>query len=152
VLTVPVDVLGDELPQNAFELLHTQSTHVVIATVDEDGFPRTAPYGIFRALDRKTLRVGIGPSKRTYANIIRDDKVMVCVLAEGNIALGIRGHAHVIKERMESYHFPVVMVEIDILEVKSDALTWVPITQGIRVQLTDEMKAMAQKGFDELLT
>ena len=96
---MPVQVLGDELPQDAYELLRTQAVDVVIATVDEDGFPRTAPYGLVRALDRKTLRVGIGPSKRTYANIVRDGKVMVCVLAEGNIALGIRGHARVIKER-----------------------------------------------------
>jgi hypothetical protein len=66
---MPVEVLGDELPQNAYELLRTKPIDVVIATVDEDGFPRTAPYGLIRALDQKTLRVGIGPGKRTYANI-----------------------------------------------------------------------------------
>jgi hypothetical protein len=141
----------DELPQNAYELLRTKPIDVVIATVDEDGFPRTAPYGLIRALDRKTLRVGIGPGKRTYANIVRNGKVMVCVLAEGNIALGIRGRARVIKERMESWNIHVAMIEIDILEVKSDALTWVPITQGIQVQLSDEIKERAQKGRDELL-
>ncbi|MHA2301096.1 MAG: pyridoxamine 5'-phosphate oxidase family protein [Candidatus Thorarchaeota archaeon] len=148
---MPVEVLGDELPQNAYELLRTKPIDVVIATVDEDGFPRTAPYGLIRALDRKTLRVGIGPGKRTYANIVRNGKVMVCVLAEGNIALGIRGRARVIKERMESWNIHVAMIEIDILEVKSDALTWVPITQGIQVQLSDEIKERAQKGRDELL-
>lgn len=148
---MPVEVLGDELPQNAYELLRTKPVDVVIATVDEDGFPRTAPYGLIRALDRKTLRVGIGPSKRTYANIVRNGKVMVCVLAEGNIALGIRGRARVIKERMESWNLHVAMIEINILEVKSDALTWVPITQGIQVQLSDDIKELAQKGRDELL-
>ena len=148
---MPVQVLGDELPQDAYELLRTQAVDVVIATVDEDGFPRTAPYSLVRALDRKTLRVGIGPSKRTYANIVRDGKVMICVLAEGNIALGIRGRARVIKERMESWNLHVAMIEINILEVKSDALTWVPIIQGIQVQLSDEIKELAQKGRDELL-
>ena len=148
---MPVKVLGDELPENAYELLRTKPIDVVIATVDEDGFPRTAPYGLIRALDRKTLRVGIGPGKRTYANIVRDGKVMVCMLAEGNIALGIRGRARVIKERMESWNLHVAMIEINILEVKSDALTWVPITQGIQVQLSDEIKERAQKGRDELL-
>jgi len=148
---MPVKVLGDELPQDAYELLRTQAVDVVIATVDEDGFPRTAPYGLIRALDRKTLRVGIGPGKRTYANIVRNGKVMVCVLAEGNIALGIRGRARVIKERMESWNIHVAMIEITILEVKSDALTWVHIIQGIQVQLSDDIKERAQKGRDELL-
>lgn len=148
---MPVKVLGDELPQDAYELLRTQAVDVVIATVDEDGFPRTAPYGLIRALDRKTLRVGIGPGKRTYDNIVRNGKVMVCVLAEGNIALGIRGRARVIKERMESWNIHVAMIEITILEVKSDALTWVHIIQGIQVQLSDDIKERAQKGRDELL-
>jgi hypothetical protein len=76
---------------------------------------------------------------------------MVCVLAEGNIALGIRGRARVIKERMESWNIHVAMIEITILEVKSDALSWVPITQGIQVQLSDDIKERAQKGRDELL-
>jgi len=69
---MPVKFLGDELPENAYELLRTKPIDVVIATVDEDGFPRTSPYGLIRALDRKTLRVGFGPGKRMYANIVRD--------------------------------------------------------------------------------
>jgi hypothetical protein len=151
-LIVPVKVLGDELPQDVYELLRTKAVDVVIATVDEDGFPRTAPYGLIRALDRKTLRVGMGPGKRTYANIVRDGKVMICVLAAGNIALGIRGRARVIKERMESIRLHAAIIEIDILEVKSDALTWAPISQGIRLQLTDKIQVMAQNARDELLT
>ena len=43
------------------------------------------------------------------------------------------------------------MIEITILEVKSDALTWVPITLGIQAPLSDDIKERAQKGRDELL-
>jgi hypothetical protein len=62
---MPIKILGDTLPHKAFQFLHHDKTDVVIATVDENGYPRTAPFGLIRALDRKTLRVGINPKHRT---------------------------------------------------------------------------------------
>ena len=38
----PQKILGSELPDDAFELLN-EGTTTVIATVDEDGHPRTVP-------------------------------------------------------------------------------------------------------------
>jgi hypothetical protein len=49
---MPIQVLGDQLPQNAFQLLHDRTTNTVLATVDESGYPRTAPFGLICATDR----------------------------------------------------------------------------------------------------
>jgi len=101
-MNVPISILGNELPQEAFDLLNKEITTVVIATVDKDGFPHTAPFHWIVAKDKKTLRVGINPRHKTYENIKRDGKVMVCVIDEENIAIGIKGRAQVIKAKMES--------------------------------------------------
>jgi hypothetical protein len=143
-------LLGNELPQEAFELLNRGITTAVISTVDEDGFPRTAPFHWIVAKDKKTLRVGVIPKHKTYENMLRDGKVMVCVIDEGNISLGIKGIAKVIKDRMESTSRLTSIAEIKIDEVKSDALPTVPILHGIRFQHTHESQETSRKVFEEL--
>jgi hypothetical protein len=89
---------------------------------------------------------------QTYANILRDGKVMVFVMNADNISLGIRGDARVIKEPMDSISWRVDIIEIAIVEVKSDAITIAPITQGIQVQVADNVSTVMQNARDELLT
>ena len=135
---MPEKIFGSELPENAFELLN-KGTTVVVATVDEDGYPRTAPIGLIAAPNRKTLRLGIGPHKFSYKNIVSNGKVMVCVIDEGNIAIGVKGIAEVINEDVGGH--PTIrspIVEIKIEEVKSDALPWYPIIHGIRARMIRE--------------
>ena len=129
---MPNKILGNEIPEEAVSLLQKGITTAIIATVDKDGYPRTTPFGWITAKDKATLRVAVNPNHRTFENISRDGKVMVCVIDEGNISLGIKGNAKVIKERMESPSWHVSIVEINVLEVKSDALIAWPITHGIR--------------------
>ena len=128
---MPEKILGSELPQEAFSLLKEEiypRTTVVIATVDQDGNPRTAPFWI-AAKDRKTLRVYMRPWQVTYQNIKRDGRVMVCVVEEGNTAIGIKGRAKFITDHV---------VEIKIEEVKSDAIPWMTIMHGVRFNLSEQ--------------
>jgi len=143
-------ILGSELSREAFNLLNSEITTVVIATVDEDGYPRTAPFHWIVAKDKRTLKVAVNPRHVTYENIKRDGRVMVCVLDQGNIAIGIKGRAQIIKEDMKSVPWLITMVEIKIDEVKSDALAWVPIKQGVRFETTQQVKDLDRKAFGEL--
>ena len=90
-----------EMPQEIFTLLNKEIITVVIATVDEDGSPRSAPFQWLVAKDKRTIRVAINPHHSTFGNIKRDGKVMVCILEEENTAISIKGQAHVIKEKMD---------------------------------------------------
>ncbi|KXH69703.1 MAG: hypothetical protein AM326_05010 [Candidatus Thorarchaeota archaeon SMTZ-45] len=143
-------ILGSELSREAFNLLNSEITTVVIATVDEDGYPRTAPFHWIVAKDKKTLKVAVNPRHVTYENIKRDGRVMVCVLDQGNIAIGIKGRAQIIKEDMKSIPWLITMVEIKIDEVKSDALAWVPIKHGVRFETAQQVNDLDRKAFGEL--
>ena len=114
-----------ELPQDVFEALHKPNRAInpvaVVATVEEDGSPRTAPFGSLRAVTPKLLRLACNRYHDTYANVCRDGRVMVAVLATPNIAVGIRGRARVVREQMAVGEFHAIL-EVDIEEVKNDMM------------------------------
>ena len=147
---MPIKVLGNELPRRAFELLNKEITTVVIATVDEDGYPRTAPFHWIVAKNKKTLRVAVNPHHVTCENIKRNEKVMVCVIDQNNTAIGIKGRAKVIKEAMETVPWHICIVEIEIEQIKSDALQWIPIKHGVRFETAKRVKGLMRKAFNEL--
>jgi hypothetical protein len=147
---MPIKILGDELPEDAYNLLQKGITTAVISTVDQDGYPRSAPFGWITAKDKTTLRVGMSPNHRTFENISRDGKVMVCIMDEGNIGLGIKGDAKVIKKNMKTSSWEVSVVEINLIEVKSDAMETSPITQGVRWYSTPEEHKIDLKVLEQL--
>ncbi len=122
---------ASELPPEVFSILHKPARAInsgsaitpiaIIATVDLDGRPRTAPFGSLRAITPQVLRMACSDRHDTYANLCRDGQVSVAVLAPRNIAVSIRGHARVVKTQMECQK-DLVAVEIDIEEVKNDML------------------------------
>ena len=147
---MPQKILGSELPDNALELLN-KGTTTIVATVDEDGYPRTAPIGLVGAPDRKTLRLGIASIWETYKNIKRNGKVMVCVIDEGHIAIGVKGRAEVTNDLLGTLEIPVELeefqhlpptvpipiVEVKIEQVKSDATPFLRVVSGIRAEGTE---------------
>ena len=94
---------------------------VVLATVDTDGAPRTAPFGSLRAINPKLLRLACNQHHDTYANMCRDGRVSVALLAPPDIAVSIRGRARVVKERMDTGE-QLAVLEIDVEEVKNDMM------------------------------
>jgi hypothetical protein len=54
-----------------------------------------------RALDAHRLRFGCDRRHDTYANLLRDPRVTVCVLAPLDVAFSISGRARVVKEEMD---------------------------------------------------
>jgi hypothetical protein len=114
-----------ELPAEVFAVLHKPNRAIdpitVVATVDPDGTPRTAPFGSLRAVTPRLLRLACNRYHDTYANLCRDGRVMVALLAPPNIAVSIRGQARVVKERMDaSEHLAIVEIEVE--EVKNDMM------------------------------
>jgi hypothetical protein len=114
-----------ELPADVFEVLHKADRAInpitVVATVDPDGAPRTAPFGSLRAVTPGLLRLVCNRHHDTYGNMRRDGRVSVALLAPPDVAVSIRGRARVVKEGMATgEHFAVV--EIDVEEVKNDMM------------------------------
>ena len=114
-----------ELPPDVFAALHKPNRAInpitVVATVDPDGTPHTAPFGSLRAVTPKLLRLGCNHHHDTYANLCRDGRVMVALLAPPNIAVSIRGRARLVKERLDAAEH-LAILEIDVKEVKNDMI------------------------------
>ena len=114
-----------ELPPDVFAILHKPNRAInpvtIVATVDSDGKPRTAPFGSLRAITPQLLRLACNSYHDTYANLCRDGQVSVAVLAPPNVAVSILGRARVVKEGMDVAE-NLVVVEIDIEEVKNDMM------------------------------
>ena len=127
---------SSELPPEAFAAYTKADGQLnpssVVATIDEDGSPRVAPFGSLRAVSPRLLRLIIGRHHDTLSNMKRDDRTMVTMICPPNVAVSARGKARVVEEPFsldENY----ALVEIDIEEVKNDMPIRVGLETGIAV-------------------
>lgn len=132
-----------ELPKEAFSALHKPNSGInpiaIVATVDADGSPRTAPFGSLRATTPKLLRLCCNRHHNTYTNLCRDGRTMVAVLAPPNIAIGISGRARLVKEIMDAGDH-LAIIEIDIEEVKNDMMRRGKIESEIRFSPPEDLR------------
>jgi hypothetical protein len=129
---------ASELPPEVFESLHKANRAInpiaVVATVDPDGTPRTAPFGSLRAVTPGLLRLCCAHRHDTYANLCRDGRAMVAVLAPPDIAVGIRGRARLVREQMNVDEHMAVL-EIDVEEVKNDMVLGGAISSTVELSV-----------------
>jgi len=142
-----------ELPPQVFEVLRKPNRAinpvVVVATVDPDGSPRTAPFGSLRAVTPRLLRLCSFHGHDTYANLCRDGRVMVAVLVPPDIAVSIRGRARLVKERMDSDEHHAIL-EIDVAQVKNDMVRTGVIGSAITFTVLENFEAWFETALCEL--
>ena len=133
-----------ELPMNVFEAWHKPGNAIspvaIIATVDSDGKPRTAPYGSLRAITPRILRLCSLHDHDTYANLRRDGQVSVSLIFPPDIAVSIRGRARVVKQRM-AHDENFAVLEIDVGEVKNDMAYGLEIDSTITISAKEDMQS-----------
>jgi hypothetical protein len=131
-----------ELPDDVIATLRQPpgEAAAIVATVDDDGAPRTATFGAMRPITPARLRFACNRANATYRNIVRDGRVMVAVFGPPDIAVGIRGRARVLKERMATLPDGAV-VQIDIEQIKNDHLPNAPIASGITYTVSAALRA-----------
>lgn len=104
----------------------------VVATVDEDGSPRVAPFGSLRAITPSMLRFIAHRYHDTLANLKREPRVMVSMICAPDIAVSVRGRARIVEEPL-SIDNNYALIEIDIEEVKNDMPVKIGIDSGISI-------------------
>ena len=146
--------LAPELPDEAFAILRKPDRKItpvaVIATVNEDGTPHTAPFGSLRAITRKKLRMICFHYHHTYSNLLRDGRISASVLAPPNIAVSIRGSARLIRSAMIS-DINYAIFEIDIERVKNDMVKTLMIETPISVTPHYEYQDWFDDALEELV-
>jgi CBS domain-containing protein len=111
-------IIGGELTDKIMQNLEHVPT-LILATVDEDGWPHTAPMSWIKVKDRRTLSMAIHRDIASLRNIRRSGKVRLVAMGRG-MAISIRGFAKIVKEEMESSPFPAAVVEVTVDEIKDD--------------------------------
>lgn len=130
-----IDELRDDMLQILTKPGGSLNPSAVIATVDEDGAPRTAPFGSIHAISSKLLRIVVNRYHDSLKNMRRDSRVMVCLTYPPEIAISIRGIAKIVAEPW-NYDEHYAVVEISIQEIKNDLPQAVWIESGITISAT----------------
>lgn len=130
---------SSELLEGAFKAWHKGNGSLnpssVVATVDEDGSPRVAPFGSLRAVNPRLLRLIIHRYHDTLANMKRDPRIMIAMICPPDVAVSVRGSARIVEEPF-SLDERYALVEVDIEEVKNDMPVSLGIETGIAVAPT----------------
>jgi hypothetical protein len=132
-----------ELPKAVFVAWHKPGNVIspvaILATVDADGKPRTAPFGSLRAMTPRLLRLCSFHEHDTYTNLCRDGQVSIALVSPPDIAVSIRGRARVVKEQLDhDAHFAIL--EVDIEEVKNDMPFRIVIDSAITISAKEEFR------------
>jgi uncharacterized pyridoxamine 5'-phosphate oxidase family protein len=143
--------MSKELSDQVIDLLNREATIVIVSTVDEDGCPRTAPFGWVYAKDSKTILFSTSRGHDTYKNIVRDGRVMVCLLDEFNTAISIKGNARVCKEQLETISWNIAVVEIEITDVKNDVTRVASVVSGIKCEINERYVEMTDDVYAEMM-
>jgi hypothetical protein len=124
-----------ELPPEVFGAWHKPggaiSPVAIVATVDADGAPRTAPFGSLRAITPRLLRLFSWREHDTYDNLCRDGRVSVALVCQ-DVAVSVTGRARVVRERTHCDE-QFAIVEIDVEEVKNDMVYRIVVESGIEI-------------------
>jgi len=126
-----------ELRDDAFQVWKKPSGVLnpssVIATVDENNTPHTAPFGSLHAVTPRLLRVVIHRYHDTLANLKRNKRVMICLVS-------VKGQARVVAEPWK-FDERYAIVEIDIEEVKNDLPMKIGIDSGISISAEGDFQS-----------
>lgn len=121
----------------------------VLATVDPDGKPRTAPFGSLRAVTPRLLRLCSMRYHDTCANLIRDRRVSIFMISPPDIAVSVQGRARMVRDEMET-DGNFVIFEIDIESVKNDMAYRIVIDSGIEITPKAEFQPWYDQAMAEL--
>ncbi|MBU7035948.1 MAG: pyridoxamine 5'-phosphate oxidase family protein [Theionarchaea archaeon] len=130
-----------ELPQDIFLAWQKPNKAfnptAIVATLDPDGAPHTAPFGSLRAVSQRTLRFATWRGHETYTNICSDDRVEIFLLSPPGMAVSVRGRAKIKREIMEADpNYAVIDVDIDM--VKNDMVRRIVIQSAITIHIPEE--------------
>lgn len=141
---------GIKLPDDLFEVLKKGKTVAVLATFSEKGVPHTTPIQCIYPKGRESLLLSINKNHTGYHNLVWQKKVMLCFMAEGNVAYSVLGRAGIVKAP-SSIHPLMNIARVDIVDVKNDCDVLVRVEGGVTWSYIDEETEQLLTGLIEEL-
>lgn len=139
------------LPDRLFTWLRSGAPALLLTT-GEDGFANVA-YTWAAAPDARRVRFGADHGSATLANLQRDGRAALQIVAAGNLAFLVKGPARTIKERIAAAPFRIALMEMEVVEAKDQAwpgVTVAPLAYQWPPEQREAMLAMEQAVYAEL--
>jgi hypothetical protein len=142
--------VGIKLPDDLIEVLKKGRTLAVLSTFSERGLPHTTPIQCIYPKGQESLLMTIHKEHTGYYNMVWQKKVMLCFLAENNVAYSILGRAGVV--RAPSQVHPLMnVVRVDIIDIKCDRSILCKVESGVTWKYTSlEAEELINAIFSEL--
>ena len=122
--------VGVKLPDDLMAVLEQGKTVAVLATFSEKGVPNTTPIQSICPKGQSSLLLTIHKEHSGYHNMVWQKKVMICFLADNNVAYSVLGRAGVV--RAPSMVHPLMnVVRVDIIDIKCDRSILTKVDQGV---------------------
>jgi predicted pyridoxine 5'-phosphate oxidase superfamily flavin-nucleotide-binding protein len=123
----------------------------VAGTVGADGAPNTCPISLIYARDEQTLLVATLRTTNTSANLRRDGRVSLEILAPEDLVMSIQGTMRLLKEPMACSE-AMALWELKVARVKQDTSPAQRVVQGPAAAPRSDKAAEFEKGaFAELV-
>lgn len=139
------------LPDTLLSLLK-EGSPALLLTTGADSFPNTA-YTWVIAPDAHTVRFGADIGSATLANLEREQRASIQIIAPGNLVFLIKGTARQIKAQIESAPFKIAMIALAVTEVKDQSwpgITVSPLAYTWPLEQQEDMLAMERNIYDEM--
>jgi hypothetical protein len=142
--------VGIKLPEDLVITLKAEKTVAVLATFSEKGLPHTTPIQCLYPKGLESILMSIYNEHTGYHNMVWQKKVMLCFLDDNNIAYSVLGRAGVVRAP-SNVHPSMIVVRIDIIDIKSDRSVLTRIDSGVRWSYTSpEAEELSKALMNEL--
>lgn len=133
-------ILGNQLTPQMITILNSGWVNGVLATVDEDGFARSAPIGTVRVVSPESVLIIMADNHQSTANLKRDRRVSISIVEREDQAFTFKGLAQLLKPLDCSPN--ILVFRVTILEIKLDNSPVGRVDEGIKISIRSE-KAQA---------
>lgn len=122
----------------------------VLATVDRQGNPNTAPIYLLQPRDQSTLLLCLATRHQTTENLKTQGRFSLSILEEGDQAFSIQGRAKLVRQPMDANpHMALFILHVE--NVKSDTTPTVAVLRGVLTEpRSDKTTAFFQACFEEM--
>jgi hypothetical protein len=135
-----VSKITPDLPDNLLALLRA-GVPALLLTTGDDGYPNVA-YTWAAAPDVRRVRFGADHGSASLANLQRDGRASLEIIAPGNLVFLVKGTASALKDRIAAAPFRIALMEMNVIEVKDQSWPGVAVTPLAYEWPADQREAM----------
>jgi hypothetical protein len=130
-----------ELTQKQVELFRSRNVNGVLATVDLEGNPNTAPIHLMWAPNAGSVSLALAARHQSTENLKTQGRYSLSIMEADDQAFSIQGIAKLVRQPMEANPH-MVLFKLTVNLVKSDTAPTVKVVQAVKTEKRSEKVLM----------